>query len=171
MVQKKWGFKKVGRLIYFFGGLLLSSFSFFFFCLYQISSSDNKVQQAVQTWDQAIDHINSGKSAVSLPDHLMGKVSLPVIDLELPVVKGVSDIDLQQGVGHDPITAMPGENGNTVLAGHRDGVFRRLGEMKKGDEIIVQTITGTFYYEMVSHKIVDKNDLHAVQPSQEPRLP
>jgi sortase A len=52
----------------------------------------------------------------------------------------------------------PGENGQIVLSGHRDTVFRRLGELKVGDLLNMQMSNGTFQYEITNMKIVDEDD-------------
>ncbi|UUZ83741.1 class D sortase [Paenibacillus sp. P26] len=102
--------------------------------------------------------------------HLVGKISFPAIDKQFPIVRGVSDEDLKEGVGYDPATPSLGSNGNAVLAGHRDGVFRKLGRLRNGDEVVVETMNGTFRYQIVGHVIVSQYDKQAVQPSREPLL-
>lgn len=59
---------------------------------------------------------------------------------------------------------MPGEKDNSVLSGHRDSVFRRLGEVKIGDELIVTTNAGTFTYKVKRIRIVDKDDRTVIVP-------
>jgi sortase (surface protein transpeptidase) len=55
----------------------------------------------------------------------------------------------------------PDENGQIVLSGHRDTVFRRTGELKKGDQLKVKLPYGSFQYKIENMKIVDKNDTSA----------
>ena len=38
-----------------------------------------------------------------------------------------------------PKTADPGEKGNCVIAGHRDTHFRVLKDIRKGDDITIET--------------------------------
>lgn len=59
---------------------------------------------------------------------------------------------------------MPGEADNSVLSGHRDTVFRRLGEVGKGDELIVTTSAGEFTYKIYKVRIVDKDDRTVIVP-------
>lgn len=63
---------------------------------------------------------------------------IPKVGLEVPVFEGTSDLTLNRGVGHIPGTASPGERGNLVIAGHRDGFFRTLKDVVPGDIIDVQ---------------------------------
>ena len=50
---------------------------------------------------------------------------------------------------------MPGQRGNTGIAGHRDTFFRGLAGIRKNDEITVQTLDGVYDYVVDSMRIVD----------------
>jgi sortase A len=63
---------------------------------------------------------------------------IPKVGLEVPVLEGTSDLILNRGVGHIPGTALPGEQGNLAITGHRDGFFRALKDVGPGDIIDVQ---------------------------------
>jgi sortase A len=65
-------------------------------------------------------------------------IRIPRIELEVPVLEGTDDITLNRGVGHIATTARFGENGNVGIAGHRDGFFRGLKNIKVGDHIDVE---------------------------------
>ncbi|MFI5711059.1 class E sortase [Kribbella sp. NPDC051620] len=72
-------------------------------------------------------------------------------DWEKPVVEGVGKSDLTKGIGHYPQTQLPGEPGNFAVAGHRvthGSPFRRLLELKKGDQVIVETADTVYTYEL-----------------------
>lgn len=88
----------------------------------------------------------------------MGSLSIPVLKQRLPIIEGTGANELKKGVGHLAETALPGEADNCVLSGHRDTVFARLGKLKKGDRVIVQTGTGTYTYQIRRIRIVGKND-------------
>ena len=53
---------------------------------------------------------------------------------------------------------MPGDGGNVVLAGHRDTVFRRLGELQRGDRLRLTTARGVFDYRVARTMRVRPND-------------
>ncbi|MDL2218421.1 class D sortase, partial [Christensenellaceae bacterium OttesenSCG-928-M15] len=76
----------------------------------------------------------------------IGILTISSIDLELPVIEGVSSAQLKISVGHVPQTATIGDTGNAVIAGHRSYTygehFNRLGEVAVGDEIRYLSITG-----------------------------
>ncbi|WP_407701360.1 class D sortase [Virgibacillus senegalensis] len=87
-----------------------------------------------------------------------GILAIPKIGAELPIVEGTDPDDLEKGVGHYKGTAYPTENDQIVLSGHRDTVFRRMGEVEIGDIFIVKLPYGEFRYQMESARIVDAND-------------
>lgn len=70
-------------------------------------------------------------------------------DYAVPVLAGTSDDVLAAGVGHEDGTALPGERGNMVLAGHvitHGEPFRDLEQLDPGDEVDLQTARGTYHY-------------------------
>ncbi|MEH7176421.1 class D sortase [Neobacillus vireti] len=88
----------------------------------------------------------------------VGLLTIPKIKAELAIVEGTDPNDLKKGVGHYKGSYFPGENGQIVLSGHRDTVFRRLGELEPGDIFEVHMPNGKFKYELTHTKIVDKDD-------------
>jgi sortase A len=88
----------------------------------------------------------------------VGLLTIPKINAELAIVEGTDPNDLKKGVGHYKGSYFSGENGQIVLSGHRDTVFRRLGELKPGDIFEVDMENGKFKYELTDTKIVDKDD-------------
>ncbi|MGX6442966.1 class D sortase [Neobacillus sp. K501] len=88
----------------------------------------------------------------------VGILAIPKIEAELAIVEGTDANDLKKGVGHYKGSYFPGDNGQIVLSGHRDTVFRRLGELEVGDHFEVQMPNGNFQYELTHTKIVDADD-------------
>ncbi|HEY2421426.1 MAG TPA: class D sortase, partial [Neobacillus sp.] len=88
----------------------------------------------------------------------IGLLQIPKINSELAIVEGTDPNDLKKGVGHYKGSYFPGEKGQIVLSGHRDTVFRHLGELKIGDDLKVEMPNGTFVYEITHTKIVDAKD-------------
>lgn len=100
----------------------------------------------------------------------LGKILIPSIALEYPLVHGDDAQDLRKGVGHDPGTTLPGEDGNVILSGHRDTVFRNLGNVKIGDMITLETFYGTFSYQASNIRIVDGEDRTVIVSSEKEML-
>lgn len=80
----------------------------------------------------------------------MAIMVIPKINLNVAVAEGTDNVTLKYALGHFEGTAMPGENGNFCVAGHRSYTysqyFNRLDEVGKGDEIIVRSKKGEFTY-------------------------
>lgn len=94
----------------------------------------------------------------------MGAIEIPRLGIAAAVVQGDSAQLLQRAVGHIPDTAVPGETGNVVLAGHRDGFFRPLERVRTGDEIVVKTLGGDFHYVVESTIVVGAGDVWVLAP-------
>jgi sortase (surface protein transpeptidase) len=68
------------------------------------------------------------------------------------IVEGASEVELEKGPGHYVGTAMPGEQGNFAVAGHRVGrgsPFLDLDRMRPGDPIVVETDDSWFVYRVL----------------------
>ena len=67
---------------------------------------------------------------------------IPKIRLEVTVLPGTDDFVLNRAVGHIEGTVLPGTDGNSGIAGHRDGFFRGLKDIGPGDAIELETLRG-----------------------------
>jgi sortase A len=73
-------------------------------------------------------------------------------DYQRVVLEGTTEDSLSQGPGHYVGTAMPGEQGNVALAGHRVGKgspFLDLDQMQPGEPIVVETKDMWFVYRVM----------------------
>lgn len=73
-----------------------------------------------------------------------------------PVLDGVTQDELHQGVGWYPSTAMPGQLGNFAVAAHRrtwGDMFRYLNEVRTGDTVVVQDGNTTFTYRVIEDPV------------------
>jgi len=73
--------------------------------------------------------------------------------------------------GHHQGTAMPGQNGNMVLVGHRDirgSVFLRLNELQKGDEFQVFTANSSYRYIITEVRVVEPTEVSVLNPTIDP---
>lgn len=83
------------------------------------------------------------------------------------VVEGVRVVDLRNGAGHMPGTAMPGQPGNAVISGHRTTwgqPFHEIDELVPGDTIEVDTALGTHVYEVRETMVVAPTDVWVTEP-------
>lgn len=101
-------------------------------------------------------------------------LKIPSINSEEPVVNGTSGSNLRAALGHEPGTAMPGEAGNCVIAGHRNYTFgkyfNRLNEVQVGDSIEITTVNDTYQYEVTEIKVVEPDDVEILDATEEEQL-
>jgi len=95
----------------------------------------------------------------------IGSLFIPALKQTLPIIHGADEDELKKGVGHFAQSVLPGENNNSVLSGHRDTVFRELGKLKIGDQLITKTSAGTFIYVINKTRIVHKDDKTVIVPT------
>jgi sortase A len=109
----------------------------------------------------------------SLSDKLgppLAVIRIDRINVAAPVLEGTDDLTLNRGVGHIAGTALFGQNGNVGLAGHRDGFFRGLKDIKVGDRIDVEEPGPVETYIVDSLRIVNPKDLSVLRSSDTPVL-
>ena len=63
-------------------------------------------------------------------------------DIDLIVLSGGSGRTLAFGPGHLSISALPGDDGNSIIAGHRDTHFRFLQYLRRGESIQIERPDG-----------------------------
>ena len=97
-------------------------------------------------------------------------LSIPRIQLSAVVLHGSDSRTLRRGPGHLEHTALPGESGNVVIAGHRDSFFRPLRNVQMGDDIFLDTPYGRFQYRVTSIRVVNPHDLSVLDPTDSPTL-
>ncbi|MGE5413799.1 MAG: class D sortase [Syntrophomonadaceae bacterium] len=95
---------------------------------------------------------------------------IPRIDLQVAVLEGTDDFTLNRAVGHIENTDRPGENGNIGLAGHRDGFFRGLKDVRKGDTMEIETLSGRDTYRITDIWIVNPDDAQVLNPTPQPSV-
>jgi len=96
---------------------------------------------------------------------VIGEIQVPRLGLNVMVVQGDSRANLRRAVGHLSKSALPGEWGNVILAGHRDTFFRPLRNIRLGDEIRFKTRQRSFDYLVQSIEVVAPTDLRVLESS------
>ncbi|HEX2041323.1 MAG TPA: class E sortase [Acidimicrobiales bacterium] len=69
----------------------------------------------------------------------IGTIEIPRIGLVQPLFEGVTLNNIDRGPSHWPGSALPGERGNAVIAGHRathGRPFARIHELQAGDLVV-----------------------------------
>jgi sortase A len=94
---------------------------------------------------------------------IVARISISRLNLAAMVREGVSDKTLRTAVGHVPSTALPGQAGNFAIAAHRDTLFRALKDIRKGDQVVVQSSSQTYIYQVIGTKIVKPTDVSVLR--------
>ncbi|WP_286269169.1 class GN sortase [Thalassotalea hakodatensis] len=81
------------------------------------------------------------------------------------LLAGVTGRTLAFGPGHMSSTPLPGEVGNTVIAGHRDTHFAQLEHLTFNDTLTVETLRGKFTYQIIDISIVHEQDMSVTAAS------
>jgi sortase A len=115
-------------------------------------------------WSAA--RIRAWQSAINDPAPApLGVLRIPRLRIEAALLEGTDDATLDRGVGLIEETARPGTEGNTGIAGHRDGFFRALKDITEGDAIELQTLGGRETYRVERTWIVEPEDVSVLDPT------
>jgi sortase A len=104
------------------------------------------------------------------PGELVARFEIPRLNTELFVVSGTGKAELRRGPGTLEGTALPGDRGNAVIAGHRDTHFRVLKDVKKGDRILIERDGEEFTYVVSNMKIVKPSETQVLRPTETSKL-
>ena len=102
----------------------------------------------------------------------LGTIEIPKVDVSMAMYEGIRLSTLDRGPGHWPGTAMPGQVGNVVVAGHRTSghqVFRNIDALVEGDEILFTETDGSVHrYRVTSSRIVVPTEVWIVDQTPTP---
>lgn len=116
--------------------------------------------------------IPTAPPAPPVPDgEAIAILRIPRIGIDWQVVEGVTADDLKDGPGHFRDSVMPGQLGNSAIAGHRTTYghpFLDLDKLQPGDHIEVITLTGTYTYAVTESLIVKPSDYALVVGTVDP---
>jgi sortase A len=155
----------IGKLMITVGLLMLG------FVVYQLWGTGIKTQQAQRELAKEYEQLtattiqNSGSPTSSVPPlpsetnegDVIGRIVMPDIGVNKWVVAGATMDMLERGPGLFANTALPGQLGNSAIAGHRTSYgapFSRIDQLDPGDDITVVTPRGSFTYAVTETKIV-----------------
>lgn len=114
-------------------------------------------------------------SDYGLEDEVFGVISIPAMELEMPIYLGATEQHMADGAAHLSQTSLPigGENTNCVIAGHRGyngaSYFRYIDKLKVGDAVYITNLWDQLTYRVCEIKIIDPHDVTEIliQPGRE----
>jgi len=146
--------------------------------------------EILTSWDDKLDA--AGQNAVSEEDGNSGqeleketvlldpekklpfRITIPKIELDWIVNKGTDYLTLRKGPGYYTSSALPGEAGTCVVAGHRTtygAPFNRVDELEEGDEILIETEGNEkFTYLVTSQETILPDDMTVLENTEYPSL-
>lgn len=151
-------------LLLIIGGLMfigLGSYDF-----YKSSKAQTKsLAKAYEVLKEPLKEVSSKIPHSFLPKQgeTVGLLEIPKIDRTLPIIEGTDEKELNKGVGHLQGTGYPTQDSQIVLSGHRDTVFKRMGELDIGDTLTIHLPYGTFTYKIAHTRIVNADDQTVVK--------
>lgn len=95
---------------------------------------------------------------------ILGYITIPDIDIKLPIYNGASTENMAKGATYLANTSLPvgGENTNCVIAAHSRYksiyMFREITQLKEGDEILITNLWETLVYKVVETRIISPDD-------------
>jgi sortase A len=96
------------------------------------------------------------------------QLQIAAINVYAPIVLGDGWEQLKKGVGQHIGSANPGQDGNLVLSAHNDvfgEIFRRLDDLKRGDEVTVYTAQRAYVYVITGTLIVEPTEVDLLAPT------
>ncbi|MGI8809913.1 MAG: class E sortase [Acidimicrobiales bacterium] len=91
----------------------------------------------------------------------IGSIEIPAIGLKHRIFQGVTLHNIDRGPSHWTGSAMPGEMGNTVFAGHRatnSEPFRHIDALVPGDKVIFTVGGSRSTYRVTGNLVVRPSD-------------
>lgn len=135
---------------------------------YNSSLSSTKIVDVFQNPVQT----NSSEylSILNVDDNgMMGYISIPKIDVRIPIYHGTSSDILQKGVGHLEGSSLPvgGESTHAILSAHRglpsSRLFTDLDQLKEGDIFYIYVLDEVLAYQVDQVLVTEPSETEALK--------
>ncbi|MFV0361713.1 MAG: class C sortase [Suipraeoptans sp.] len=103
-----------------------------------------------------------------IEDNTIGYITIPDIDITLPIYLGASEDNMTKGAVHLTQTSYPigGANSNSVIAAHRGyykaKMFKDINMISVGDEVYIRNFRETLLYIVKEIKVINPNQVEEV---------
>jgi sortase A len=105
------------------------------------------------------------------PIATIGAIEIPKLGVRSALGEGISLRNIDRGPSHWPGTAMPGQPGNVVVAGHRvthTKPFRNIDQLVAGDEVFFEVGGARYRYVVTGSQVVTPKQTEIVAQTAEP---
>ncbi len=121
------------------------------------------------------EHASYEKQLSVADSSVMGSISVPSVDISLPIYHGTSEEVLAAGAGHLEGSSLPvgGIGTHTVITGHRGlpsaKLFTDLDRVVEDDYVILKVLNETLTYQVDTIRIVEPKEIEglAIDPEKD----
>ena len=102
-------------------------------------------------------------------DGVMGYISIPKIDIKIPIYHGTSSEVLSKGVGHLEGSSFPvgGESTHAILSAHRGlpsaRLFTDLDQLEVGDKFYIYILDQVYTYQVDQVLVIEPSETETLQ--------
>ena len=146
------------------------------FVAYQLWGTGIQQAQSQKSLEKQYSYLYPSRPTAStvpvMPEEgdVVGKITIPKIDVDTWMVAGAKLEQLEKGPGLFAKSVLPGQFGNAAVAGHRTSYgapFENIDQLIPGDQIIYTTAQGTFTYTVTRSVIVPPSRVDLVKTTDE----
>ena len=93
-----------------------------------------------RAWSRTLHGETAAKPWPWADTYPVARLTVPSLRIDLIVLNGAYGRTLAFAPGYSESSAFPGSAGTTILTGHRDTHFRFLRQLKRQDELVIETV-------------------------------
>lgn len=138
----------------------------------KLQEENQKIYEEKQ--NKLVDPFSYEQSAIDLSEYgidnnVIGYISVPKINIEVPILLGANAVNMKKGAVHLTETSYPigGANTNSVIAAHRGygkaTLFRHIDKIGVGDKIHIRNFKEELTYEVYETKIINPDDISELE--------
>ena len=138
----------------------------------KLQEENQKIYEEKQ--NKLVDPFSYEQSAIDLSEYgiennVIGYISIPKINIEVPILLGANTANMKKGAVHLTETSYPigGANTNSVIAAHRGygkaTLFRHIDKIGAGDKICIRNFKEELTYEVYETKIINPDDISELE--------
>ena len=162
--KKKSKFVTILGILLVICGLALIAYPFI-----EIKLDEKDILKNISEWDKkkvevAKEVKTNNKSNQKYPTvningkDIIGKIIVVKTGEQIPILMGATEENLRGGATLYDNGVFPGEEGTAIVLGHRETTFGFLEDVNIGDEIDVETVTGTYKFKLKKTYITNPED-------------